>query len=546
MISEQILDEPVLNFSTSIYRNPGDILAFLKLLNHEQVKNINHVYVLIDVNGFGYKTVSPEMSGLNSLRFETIKNITLDKIKDSFECITKNIKYKNDLEYSTIDNYGVLHKKIHKFKESNITFSNSECSDFYIESLLKIQKFCTANNIKKTFFTVPWIKSFPDKQQQDLEIIFNRLKNRGITFLNFQFYKELYGHKRFFSDTSHLNLAGLNILADGLKHRTGQHAEINKIKNEDKINYDTISSSDFNHFLYTHISQQQDLFEKALNAGKKELCLNFYDFLNNGALEAFISNAFKESRYDNIKFLLTNNRLFYKNKKLISQALLYAILSGNSEMVKDAILLGADINYINSNGETPLLIAVRYSSTHNILKYLIKDGANQNYINKIEDSFLYAESPFTLAAKKGDETYSILDDLTVNSPVKRYSDLIIKLSKSKEKFNNFSELSRLHDKYFSAKKYETIRVQLLNIPPSSFKKFKDNYILNINNQIVMITPDEKSFIESLSARDYLRNIVYNYLQLFDQNNNVTFSKHYNRVNLILSLLEKSGHLKILQ
>lgn len=94
-------------------------------------------------------------------------------------------------------------------------------------------------------------------------------------------------------------------------------------------------------------------------------------------------------------------RVLLKVENKLNEALDVAIKEGYSDVVEELIKEGADINYVDENKDTPLIIAVqharataefspqaqakaisRWSQRRKIIQTLLKAGANVNHVNK--------------------------------------------------------------------------------------------------------------------------------------------------------------------
>lgn len=101
--------------------------------------------------------------------------------------------------------------------------------------------------------------------------------------------------------------------------------------------------------------------------------------------------------------LLQNN---YDSKQCLTEALLRACLGSvdSPDIVSELIKKGADVNAVDSAGNSPLLLAIRNQKPE-VVKALVSSSANVNYKNLKSDN----ESPILLASK-GKNT-SIIEEL---------------------------------------------------------------------------------------------------------------------------------------
>lgn len=84
---------------------------------------------------------------------------------------------------------------------------------------------------------------------------------------------------------------------------------------------------------------------------------------------------------------------------VLAQSLRTAAKEGNLSRVKTLIAKNHNINATDANGNTPLILAVRYRKRE-VAKYLIRAGANVRTRNKAGQTALYW-------AKRNQDTYLI-------------------------------------------------------------------------------------------------------------------------------------------
>lgn len=64
-----------------------------------------------------------------------------------------------------------------------------------------------------------------------------------------------------------------------------------------------------------------------------------------------------------------------KNEPLIDDLLIFSCRSGNLDLIYERINQGANVNYQNKDGLTPILVAIK-SGHFSVIKVLIEKGAN--------------------------------------------------------------------------------------------------------------------------------------------------------------------------
>lgn len=84
--------------------------------------------------------------------------------------------------------------------------------------------------------------------------------------------------------------------------------------------------------------------------------------------------------------LLFNKENIKEKQHLLNETLIAMCYTRNIENIKKAVEDGANVNCVNSFGETPLLMVIYYSYNESnlleIVKYLIEKGAKVNFISQ--------------------------------------------------------------------------------------------------------------------------------------------------------------------
>ncbi len=539
LLSSEIMEEPTLNFSTSIYNNPGDILAFLKILDKQQTKNITRIYVLIDVNGFHYTKSAPFLNSKNRLRIEKIRNIGPQKIKDAWECLYTN-RYENKfINNNYIDDFGTLHKQSSHFVNKDLIFSSGTITEFYTHSLKEIASFCKRNKIKVTFFTVPWFKSFPEEQEKILNNILLIAGNAAGEYIDLQ--KEIFfaGNKNLYSDPSHLNIRGLKRFVSSLRStpkRTVTHAEIFDFTQFDAS---SITEQDFINLLTSQkILIIQSIVKQIVAANRKDLLSLLYD--KNQKKDLFIGFLFNTSNSRALKMLLESGKTFTNDQSCLDYSLIMAIMSGDFTMVKDAIQIGANPNAVLKSDQTPLLYATFYSPTKEIISSLLQNGADPDFINRDPEDLFFLETAYSIALKKNDiNTLRLLFNFKKESEVHEYNKLLYSLITTPASFNKMDRLNTLHRKLFVTPIYLTDRIQPLPLPPNSISTQKNSYTLTLNNQTYQVGNIENYLLQNLTAKKFLGEIISS---LFEQEKTRLSNQNTSDHSILANIEKKFSYL----
>ncbi len=326
LLSSEIMGEPILNFSTSIYNNPGDILALLKMLSHKQLANVTNIYFLVDINGFHYTKAATEMSSKSRLFLETLRNIGPEKIEDAWNCLVANNKqYGADNFPNNIDSYGTLHKIDKPYHEKSPFFSSHFVTPYYLKSLKAVSTFCADHAIKSTFFTAPWQQPFIRPLQIKADAILSQAAKACGNLLNFQLQQDFTGNTSFFNDPSHLNVHGLKKFIK-LLHLSGKNIpqiELSPIKLPTNVlvDYNKITPETLSNIINQkqNISDADSFIQAICETKRKDLIICLYKNIEKLGQRktAFIASSILYAKPDRIKPLLErgllHQKLFFKN-----------------------------------------------------------------------------------------------------------------------------------------------------------------------------------------------------------------------------------------
>lgn len=510
LIDKDILGKPVLNFSTSIYNNPGDILALLKMFNEQQLKNISEIYYLIDINSFHYSAAAPEMADKGSLLLETVRNVGPEKIEDAWKCLKANLEGYSETDYpNNVDKFGSLHKMDRGFKEEIPFFDSHFLTPYYLNSLSEIASFCKKNTLKIKFFTLPWQRAFPGNQQKKIEAYIPRILPACQEYCNFQLNTPLTGNKEYFADPSHLNKRGLRTF---FSQNWGRPLFTDKKFSTDRINFATMPVNKF----IQYVQKSSDavaltqLSDHLIDAGRQDLILAL---LNTSTAtttpKTLIANAFLFGNQKLTKVAITHTPNLIKRSDIIDLALYQAIASGKTENVKNAILLGANVNSVDTYGRTPLICAALYSPSTDIISSLIETGADPMYINKRQDHLAYCNRSIFTIAFDSDENkiLSYLAKKFNGTPLMRHVELLENLKKNPNNTEAYMECKTLQNQYYKSGNMMTARIFYLGPKNEYLKKEGDTTILKLGQTRYKLEPTTKTILENISLKLRIDDII---------------------------------------
>ena len=555
LLSSEIMGEPILNFSTSIYNNPGDILALLNMLTKKQLANVTDIYFLVDINGFHYTATAPEMSSKCRLLLETLRNIGPKKIEDAWNCLAANSKqYGTENFPNNIDSYGTLHKVDKPYHEKPSFFSSHFVTQYYLESLRNISIFCKHNKINSFYFTTPWFQPFITQQQSKINAILAKITTASGSLLNFQLNTKLTGNASLFSDPSHLNKKGLIHFIKILHSTPCPSTPTFFLELPTNVDYKNISFNSLKNILNENPSQKIDsnFFQTLLQSGRKDLLLDIYDNAQSFHISKkdIIADAFLLARHKLLKTFLENERDF---NKYLNISLFKAIMSGNYDMIKNSILLGADVNNVGADSITPLQRSLIYSPDISIIKFLLNSGASINYINTTTKLLrYYNESAFTLALKSNNNIFNYLISRFPQNPLAQHAKLLKKLQTDPNNVELYKKCLALQKKYYKSTDLRSAIIVKLQKKENYLKIENGTPILHLGKNKYLLTPTEAYLFKNFKTGEkieYLMSKTFTHLT----NREVSFSTEdaailnniTQELNNLTPVLIKNGDIKLL-
>lgn len=220
-VSSQLQLDDYLNFH-NLYSEPGDIKNFITQLSDNQLKNIDVIYFELDIGAFRRELFKPiDYNNYNVLT--DIVSFSLPLKIDHIILAFRELYYNffNVRKYK-IDSDGSLFLYNHEkpvFISENPTrriFAGNRYSQFAINEIAFINKFCIENDINIVFYTPTYSdKSLRQMNWDVIHLALIDLVNEGVKFKNNYFIEgisdihtnSIYPH---FSDASHLNVLAAN------------------------------------------------------------------------------------------------------------------------------------------------------------------------------------------------------------------------------------------------------------------------------------------------------------------------------------------------
>jgi len=217
-------------------------------------------------------------------------------------------------------------------------------------------------------------------------------------------YKDEKGYTPLMSAIKNHNFSIINYLLE-------KKVDINTVTDIDERTYTplsyTVSLKNDNYYI-NHLDKYQSLIYLLVNAGanvndktiieyciknKDEEFLNYFLERNVTTNASLIPLVFENGDETMIKKIINN-------KDIMTSGLFYAIKKDNEEMIKYLIENGANLNDVNSFGDTPFICAMKFGN-QKIIEYLLQHGA-------LLDTDYPDHSPESLLQKYKNNDYEFL------------------------------------------------------------------------------------------------------------------------------------------
>lgn len=217
----------------AVYGNPYSVLGFLELLEDGHLKNISEIYYLLDF--FTFDGVERAHQRIEYKTFLDRFMYRFSRVGNYFWVAISTVKANLMSDYSyyiTIDGSRKNVSGSEREPEFRLIHGlklNTNITDDTLEQLGMIAKFCKKNNLEITYFTPP-LPLFTLKHYYPFEQYSHRLKVflRVVPHLHdFTRTKELSENTEYFSNYSHVNTAGVQVLIQMMKEKTYQIDESN-------------------------------------------------------------------------------------------------------------------------------------------------------------------------------------------------------------------------------------------------------------------------------------------------------------------------------
>lgn len=362
LLSSELLGEPTLNLSSSVYRYPKDIWAFFSLLNEEQRNNISRVYILADDRFFNNDNRYFDFGSSLELQATRFANIDFAKIQDAYKTVAYNLSVLNDPETFTADitDTGTFRQKdvIPAPNLSAILDSPSSEQILYFD---KVLAFLKSRNIEYVLFSAPWrLKSISMEPISSASHILQTetLLKHVPKFYDFLKAFDADGDDALYRDATHLNNGGIKKFAELLLHKREEYAVTNNniqsvytaaLSNADVVNKITlmkhIASGDV-----LSIASQEDTLNTAIET---HIPNTIYRLMHSSnvqvdiPLDTAINIGYREEEFIRPLFLygIINNQdifstkllknAFKNNKKLFKEVLTYFHNTGQLQNLPD-------------------------------------------------------------------------------------------------------------------------------------------------------------------------------------------------------------------
>jgi uncharacterized protein len=242
---------------------------------------------------------------------------------------------------------------------------------------------------------------------------------------------------------------------------------------------------------------QSVINNKILNVTNYSLMLSIYNN-NNSIIDKIIGTGV------DVNYISTNGLT----------PLMLAVYNNNSYILDKLISAGADFNYISTNGLTPLMLAV-YNNNINIFLRLVGSGANVNYVMPNGLNILGLACQF--------QYEEIIKLIIINIPIKKNINCIPPIYIAKLKDNkNIIDIIHKFDNYYNDNEYNLFKKKY-NDFKININNFEINSIFDLNKKNSLNLFDiTKKYIEKNNIKRIW--MLFHPCHFMNENNNILFTK----------------------
>ncbi len=254
-ITKEMMNEEILNFSTSLYAYPEKVYNFLMQLDEKQLSNINTVYYLLDFHVFGKVQGEKSMEYDSSLmqNYYSLKTFDKNKVVSAFQTLMQNFEGKtsatiSEFGYETVYEEAVFDPEksagdIRHFR--TVVLNEVSYDDRQFEFLKKIDDFCKNHTVKIVYFTAVFNDIFFKAifERGYFETFVNKTLSEIDSFYSFLYIDGISNNYTYFFDVGHYNKEAQRYVLEKIKYNDESFIVTGRNKDEYLKRLKTINDS---------------------------------------------------------------------------------------------------------------------------------------------------------------------------------------------------------------------------------------------------------------------------------------------------------------